>query len=132
MKKSLIIAISLVAVFLFASTTEVKAQWCATVTWSDANCSCANITSKILEWEIRYTSDNSLVYSGDVNVTNESVPYYLSGDDIIYKDTGYKLIVRVSYYEAAIDPLCCSGNGYYITDGQGLMDCDPYISFTMN
>ncbi len=123
MKKSLIIAISLVAVFFFASTTKVSAQWCATVIWYDANCSCANITSKILDWEIHLTSDNSLVYSGNVDITNESIPYSLSGNDIIYTDTGYKLIVRVSYYEAAIDPLCCSGTDYGITDGQGLIDC---------
>ncbi len=132
MKKSLIIVISLVAVFFFASTTEVKAQWCATVTWDAASCSCANITSKILDWEIRLTSDNSLVYSGDVDVTNESIPYSLSGNDIIYTDTGYKLIVRVSYYDASIDPLCCSGTDYGITDGQGLIDCELDLYPSMN
>ena len=132
MKKTLLIAISLVAVFFFASTTQVSAQWCATVTWNDANCSCGTITNKLLEWEIRYISDNSLVYSGNVDVTNEISPYSLSGNDHIYTDTGYKLIVRVSYYDSSINPLCCSGNGYDTGDGQQLIDCDFDINITMN
>ncbi|NQU32868.1 MAG: hypothetical protein HQ521_06505 [Bacteroidetes bacterium] len=132
MKKTLLIAISLVAVFFFAGTTEVTAQWCADVEWADGSCSCGTITSKILDWEIRYVIGNALVYSGNVDITNETSPYHLEGNDLIRTDTGYKLIVKISYYDSSIDPLCCTGTGFDTADGQGLIDCDPYITITMN
>jgi hypothetical protein len=111
MKKSLIIAISLVAVFFFASTTQVMAQWTVNVTWSDNNCSCTFITSKTVEWEIRKISDNSLISSGVKDVTNNSLnEEELTGIETIYDDTFYRVCVRVNYYtDAAIVTLCCTG-----------------------
>ncbi len=111
MKKSLLIAISLVAVFFFASTTEVSAQWTVNVTWNDDNCSCSFITSKTVEWEIRKISDNSLISSGVTNVTNNTLnEEELTGSETIYEDTFYRVCVRVNYYtDSTIVPLCCTG-----------------------
>lgn len=134
MKKTLLIAISIVVTFIAGiSESEAQISWSATVNWNDNSCSCATITSKVIEWELRKVSDNSLIASGDIDVTNNSSNTQLiSESDQIYTDTAYKLIAKVSYYEASAVPLCCFGSNYGITDGQGLIDGDLIINVSLN
>ncbi len=133
MKKTLLIAISLVAVFFFAGSSEINAQitWSASVTIVDNSCSCATITSKVIEWEIRRVSDNLLISEGDEDITSASNPYLLQGDEEIIADTYYKICITVKYYDASIDPLCCSGLWCDVVDGQSLID-GLTLSVTMN
>ena len=132
MKKSILIVISLMAVFFFVSTTQLSAQWCANVTWDDDDCNCNIVTSKTLEYEIRKTSDNSLIAEGERDVTNATQPYEISGNEPIYTDTGYKVCARVSYYDGSlVDPACCTGFKCEPTDGQGLIDCDVTVPVPM-
>jgi len=131
MKKSIIIAISLVAVFFLASTTEVSAQWTVNVSWSDLNCSCLSISSKTVEWEIRKISDNSLISSGVTDVTNNTNNVeVLTGTETVYDDTFYRVCVRVNYYtDAAIVHLCCTGTKCDSNvDGEDLIGGDYVIT----
>jgi hypothetical protein len=127
MKKSLIIVISLVAVFFFASTNQAMAQWSVDVYWVDTDCSCTFITSKTIEWEIRKISDNSLISSGVEDVTTNITNFEeLTGSEIIYDDTFYRVCVRVNYYtDAAIVTLCCTGTTCDANvDGENLLSGD--------
>lgn len=127
MKKSILIVISLVAVFFFAGTTQVMAQWSADVYWFDNLCSCTNVTNKTLEWEIRIVSDNSLFASGTENVTSNATNYELiSGSETVFLDTHYRVCARVSYYDAS-QQLCCTGYRCENVDGQGLIDGEALI-----
>lgn len=127
MKKSILIVISLVAVFFFAGTTQVMAQWSADVYWFDNLCSCTNVTNKTLEWEIRIVSDNSLFASGTENVTSNATNYELiSGLQTVSLDTHYRVCARVSYYNTS-QQLCCTGYNCDNVDGQGLVDGEAII-----
>ena len=116
MKKTLLIAFSLVAVFFFAGTTESKAQWSVDVNYDDLSCSCTNITSKTIYWEIRYLDDNSIYLSGSEPFTGTGGYYLLDGNDDIEADTQFIVCVRISYYEAAVIEPCCTG-----------YDCDEVV-----
>lgn len=133
MKKSILIVISLVAVFFFAGTTEVSAQWTVNVTWSDNNCNCNIITEKFVEWEIRKVSDNSLISDGERDVTNNILnEEELTGNDPIYDDTFYRVCVRVYYKDGSlVDPICCAGTTCENVDGEELTSGDYTIGVLM-
>ncbi len=130
MKKSILIAISLVAVFFFAGITQVSAQCTFEVKWFDAECNCNIITSKTIEWEIRKAGNNQLICSGTEYVTsNTTNSEIITCYGTINTDTFYNVCAKVSYYDgSAIDPLCCSGdkceNG---VDGQVLIDDEVVV-----
>ncbi len=132
MKKSILIIISLVAVFFFASTNQVMAQWSVDVNYTDNNCSCTNITSKTIEWEIRYVSNNSLYISGSKPFISNSSPYTLSENDEIVEDTQFYICVRINYFEAAVVEPCCTGYGCTTTDSDKLTNGYSSVTIIMN
>jgi len=132
MKKSLLIVISLVAVFFFASTNQVIAQWSVDVHWIDDDCSCANITSKVLDWEIRKVSDNSLLASGSMDVTTVTPPQTLSDTDNVEADELYKVCAKVQYFEASIDPLCCQDSRCITIDSEKLINGGETVYLFLN
>ncbi len=121
MKKSLIIVISLVAIFFFTSTTEVMAQWSFEAQWNDVNCSCGVIVSKDLQWEIIKTSNNSVFASGSLDITLLSPPQTISGNETPKEDELYKICIKVYYYDASVVSLCCQGDKCEPTDSAGLL-----------
>lgn len=131
MKKTLLIAFSLVAVFFFAGTKDACAQWSVTVNYSDANCSCATITSKTIEWEIRLVSDNSLYLSGSKAFDSIGTPYTLSEDDEIIESTQFYVCIRINYFDASIVEACCTGYGCTTTDSSGLVNGTASVIITM-
>jgi len=110
MKKSILIVISLVAVFFFAGTTQVSAQCSFEARWVDTYCSCGTIVSKDLQWEVRKIDDNSLFDSGDLNITTLTSPQTIPVSGTPEIDERYEICIKVFYYDTSIDPLCCQGD----------------------
>ncbi|MBC8319297.1 MAG: hypothetical protein H8E34_01105 [Bacteroidetes bacterium] len=116
MKKSILIVISLVAVFFFAGTTQLSAQWAFEAGWNDEECSCGTIVSKDLQWKITKISDNSTFASGSLDITSLTSTQTISGIDTPIIDERYEICIKVFYYDTSIDPLCCQGEQCEDTD----------------
>ena len=133
MKKSLIIAISLVAVFFFASTNQVMAQWSFDTNWTDTQCSCGVIVSKDLQWKIIKVSDDSEFASGSLDITLLSPVQIISGNEVPEEDELYKICIKVYYYDdASVVSLCCDGDKCDPTDSAGLLDGSVTVTAPMN
>jgi hypothetical protein len=130
MKKSILIVISLIAVFFFAGTTQVTAQWSFVANWNDNGCSCGTIVSKDLRWEIRKISDNSLFASGNLDITSLSPPQTISGPETPIVDERYKICIKVYYYDLSVDP-CCQGNECENTDSELLLTGNTTVTAIM-
>ena len=131
MKKSILIVISLIAVFFFAGTTQVSAQWSFIANWNDTYCSCGDIVSKDLRWEITKISDNSVFASGNLDITSLSPPQTISGPETPIVDERYKICIKVSYYDGSIDP-CCQGEKCESTDSAILLAGTQIVTAIMN
>jgi hypothetical protein len=131
MKKSILIVISLVAVFFFASTNQVMAQWSFEAGWEDEECSCGAIVSKNLQWEIIKISDNSIFASGSLDITLLSPTQIISGLGTPIIDERYKICIKVFYYDASIDPLCCQGEQCKLTDSALLLAGETTVTAEM-
>ncbi|MBL6944817.1 MAG: hypothetical protein ISR56_10690 [Bacteroidales bacterium] len=119
------------AVFFLAGTTSVTAQWSFDADWDDGDCSCGAIASKDLQWEIRKISDNSLFDSGNLDITSLSPPQTIEGNDTPEEDEQYKICIKVYYYDASVDPLCCQGDKCENTDTAGLLGGSVTVLATM-
>jgi len=111
----------MVTLFLCTGLNDISAQttWSAKVYVDNSNCSCGEITSSIVEWEIRRISDNQLISNGQEPLTDD--PQTIEGDENIVTDTHYRICVRVKFFAGSINP-CCSGTKCEEVDGQELID----------